>query len=68
MNPPDSHWVSQTLTPYLRYAFNHALSYDADLTPQVHRAINICMHQPVRDIHVGFTITALIILLVPPRR
>jgi hypothetical protein len=52
MNPPDLQWVSKTLTPYLRYAFNHTLPYDADLTPQVHRAINICMHQPVSPAHL----------------
>jgi hypothetical protein len=45
--PLDRHWIEQTLTPYLRYAFNHALPNDSDIEPQIQSAIEFCMHKPV---------------------
>jgi hypothetical protein len=61
MEPPEPHWVSQTLTPYLRYAFIHALPYGADIAPMVTNAINVCMQEPVRSPlnQSCFTITTL---------
>jgi hypothetical protein len=49
MDPPDPQWVAQTLIPYLRYAFNYALPYDADIESSVTDAISVCMQQPVRS-------------------
>jgi hypothetical protein len=45
--PLDRRWIEQTLTPYLRYAFNRTLPYDADIGPQIQSAIEFCMHKPV---------------------
>jgi hypothetical protein len=48
--PLDRHWIEQTLTPYLRYAFSHALPRDVDLTPTVKSAIAFCMHKAVSQL------------------
>jgi hypothetical protein len=41
------HWIEQTLIPYLRYAFSHAIPYGADIVPRIQRAIDFCMSQAV---------------------
>jgi hypothetical protein len=43
----DRRWIEQELSPYLRCAFSHDLSYDKDITPIVCRALDFCMHKAV---------------------
>jgi hypothetical protein len=44
---PNRHWIEQTLTPYLRHAFSHAIPYGADIRPRVQHAIEFCATQAV---------------------
>ncbi|KAF2124518.1 hypothetical protein P153DRAFT_411588 [Dothidotthia symphoricarpi CBS 119687] len=44
--PIEPLWVEHILVPFLRYAFSSTLPYDADLTPQVQRAIAFCLVKP----------------------
>ena len=45
--PIDPQWVVHTLTPYLRYAFQHVLRHNLDITPYVHIALNASSCNPV---------------------
>ncbi|KAK1910381.1 hypothetical protein P3342_006657 [Pyrenophora teres f. teres] len=44
--PIDPQWLSDTLTPYLRYAFSHALRRNARIKPYIQRAVNACKTNP----------------------
>ena len=47
-NPVDRQWLSNTLTPYLYYAFSHVLRRTANVKPCIQRALDICENKPVR--------------------
>ncbi|KAA8621275.1 hypothetical protein PtrSN002B_001950 [Pyrenophora tritici-repentis] len=55
--PIDPQWLSDTLTPYLRYAFSHALRSNARIKPYIQRAANACknnLNTPGQDSDAQF--------------
>jgi hypothetical protein len=53
--PVDLQWVAHTLMPYLRYAFQHVLHRNLDITPYIQRVLDSSTSKSV-----GYLVPALV--------